>query len=77
MTRLDVCVTELDALGLEEEEEGPSYLADLNKVPDFVDEAPQELGEVRHIPHLPFLSPQLTFNYLQTPERQEAIKQTS
>lgn len=38
---------ELDALALEEEEEGPSYLADLNKVPDFVDEAPVELGEVR------------------------------
>jgi charged multivesicular body protein 5 len=48
---------ELDALGLEEEEEGPSYLADLNKVPDFIDEAPQEMGE--------------------TPERQEAMKQTS
>ncbi|KAF8529107.1 vacuolar protein sorting-associated protein 60 [Hysterangium stoloniferum] len=32
---------ELDALQLEEEEE-PSYLADLNKVPDFVDEAPVE-----------------------------------
>lgn len=31
---------ELDALELEEEEEGPSYLADMNKVPDFVDEAP-------------------------------------
>jgi hypothetical protein len=38
---------ELDALALEEEEEGPSYLADLNKVPDFIDEAPVELGEVR------------------------------
>lgn len=36
---------ELDALALEEEEEGPSYLADLNKVPDFVDEAPIEMGE--------------------------------
>jgi len=35
---------ELDALALEEEEEGPSYLADLNKVPDFVDEAPIEMG---------------------------------
>jgi len=35
---------ELDALALEEEEEGPSYLADLNKVPDFVDEAPIEVG---------------------------------
>lgn len=31
---------ELDALQLEEDEEGGSYLADLNKVPDFVDEPP-------------------------------------
>lgn len=38
--------TELDALALEEEEEGPSYLADLNKMPDFVDEAPIETGQV-------------------------------
>ncbi|KAG2155002.1 Snf7 family [Suillus bovinus] len=36
---------ELDALQLEEEEEGPSYLADLNKVPDFVDETPIEISE--------------------------------
>jgi len=36
---------ELDALALEEEEEGPSYLADLNKAPDFVDEPPVEVGE--------------------------------
>lgn len=36
-----VFLTELDALELEEEEE-PSYLADLNKVPDFVDEPPVE-----------------------------------
>jgi hypothetical protein len=36
----------LDALAIEEEEEGPSYLADLNKVPDFIDEAPVEVGEV-------------------------------
>ncbi|KAJ8597414.1 hypothetical protein M405DRAFT_756045 [Rhizopogon salebrosus TDB-379] len=36
---------ELDALQLEEEEEGPSYLADLNKVPEFVDEPPTELTE--------------------------------
>jgi charged multivesicular body protein 5 len=36
---------ELDALGLEDEEEGPSYLADLNKTPDFIDEAPAELTE--------------------------------
>jgi len=41
------CPAELDALALEpEEEEGPSYLADLNRVPDFVDEPPTELGEV-------------------------------
>jgi charged multivesicular body protein 5 len=33
---------ELDALALEEEDEGPSYLADLNKAPDFIDEAPTE-----------------------------------
>jgi len=39
---------ELDALQLEEEEEGPSYLADLNKTPDFVDEAPVEEGESSH-----------------------------
>ncbi|KAF9464900.1 vacuolar protein sorting-associated protein 60 [Collybia nuda] len=36
---------ELDALALEEEEEGASYLADLNKVPDFLDEPPVEVGE--------------------------------
>ncbi|KAG1806592.1 Snf7 family [Suillus plorans] len=36
---------ELDALQLEEEEEGPSYLADLNKVPDFLDESPVETSE--------------------------------
>ncbi|KAJ7752755.1 vacuolar protein sorting-associated protein 60 [Mycena maculata] len=36
---------ELDALQLEEEEEGTSYLSDLNKVPDFVDEPPVEVGE--------------------------------
>ncbi|KAI0249936.1 vacuolar protein sorting-associated protein 60 [Lactifluus subvellereus] len=36
---------ELDALGMEEEEEGTSYLADLNKAPDFIDEAPFEVAE--------------------------------
>ncbi|KAM5535515.1 hypothetical protein V8D89_010852 [Ganoderma adspersum] len=36
---------ELDALELEVEDEGPSYLTDLNKVPDFVDEAPVEVPE--------------------------------
>jgi len=38
---------ELDALALEPEEEGVSYLADLNKAPDFIDEAPIEAPEVR------------------------------
>jgi len=36
---------ELDALGMEEEEEGTSYLADLNKAPDFIDETPLEVTE--------------------------------
>lgn len=36
---------ELDALGMEDEEEGTSYLADLNKAPDFIDEAPVEVTE--------------------------------
>jgi len=36
---------ELDALQFEEEEEGPSYLAEINKVPDFVDDPPTELDE--------------------------------
>jgi charged multivesicular body protein 5 len=35
-------MTELEQLALEAEEEGPSYLADLNKQPDFVDAAPLE-----------------------------------
>lgn len=39
-------LAELDALQFEEEEEGTSYLTDLNKVPDFVDEPPVELNEV-------------------------------
>ena len=38
---------ELDALQFEEEEEAPSYLTDLNKAPDFVDEPPVEETEVR------------------------------
>ncbi|TFL00530.1 Snf7-domain-containing protein [Pterulicium gracile] len=37
---------ELEALELETEEESTSYLADLNKAPDFLDEEPIE--EVRH-----------------------------
>jgi hypothetical protein len=34
---------------LEDEEEGRSYLADLNKVPDFIDEPPGVVEEVRNI----------------------------
>jgi charged multivesicular body protein 5 len=37
---------ELEALALEPEEEEASYLTDLNKVPDFVDEPPVEVHEV-------------------------------
>jgi len=36
---------ELEALDLDEVEEGPSYLADMNKVPDFIDEPPVEVSE--------------------------------
>jgi charged multivesicular body protein 5 len=35
---------------LEEEEEGTSYLADLNKVPDFIDEPPVAVEEVCNFP---------------------------
>jgi charged multivesicular body protein 5 len=44
-----IILSELDALALEGEEEGTSYLADLNKVPDFVDEPPVEVNEVGYI----------------------------
>ena len=65
---------ELDALELEAEEEGPSYLSDLNKVPDFVDEAPVEVPEVRH---LVFLAKTSHIQPLQTPEQPEAVKTTA
>ncbi|KAI0700737.1 vacuolar protein sorting-associated protein 60 [Cytidiella melzeri] len=42
---INFALPELDALQFEEEEEGPSYLADLNKAPDFIDEAPIEQAE--------------------------------
>jgi len=41
---------ELDALALEDEDEGTSYLADLNKAPDYLDEEPAELSEERTKP---------------------------
>lgn len=34
---------------MEEEEGESSYLADLSKAPDFIDEAPMEAPEVRHL----------------------------
>jgi hypothetical protein len=46
---------ELDALGMEDEEEGSSYPADLNKAPDFIDEVPVEAPEVRISNSLPIL----------------------
>lgn len=42
---LSITSSELDALGLEEEET-PSYLTDMNAAPDFLDEAPVESGAV-------------------------------
>jgi hypothetical protein len=65
---------ELDALALEEEEEGTSYLADLNKVPDFVDEPPVEAHQVsikhpRDLGHAPDDGPQ-------SPAPHEALKTT-
>ena len=67
--------TELDALELEAEEEGPSYLSDLKKVPDFVDEAPVEVSEVSYSL---FTTPVLQFAHMkQTPEQHEAVKTTA
>lgn len=37
----------MDALELEEDDESTSYLADLNKAPDYIDEEPVEAKEVR------------------------------
>jgi hypothetical protein len=64
-------VPELDALELEAEEEGPSYLSNINTVPDFVDEAPVE--EVRFAGHFKFR--ELTA-IRQAVRRPEAIKAT-
>jgi charged multivesicular body protein 5 len=51
----------LDALELEEEVEGPSYLTDINKVPDYLDEAPMEEKEVSFVAYLSFFQA-LTIN---------------
>lgn len=66
---------ELDALEFDEETEGTSYLADLNKAPDFIDEAPVEIAEVRHI-LLCFVQMLMLHCELQ-PEGKEAVKTTA
>ena len=64
-------VPELDALELDAEEEGPSYLSNINAVPDFIDEAPVE--EVRIAVHFKFR--ELTA-IRQAVSRPEAVKAT-
>ena len=67
-------VIELDALELDVEEEGPSYLSDLNKVPDFIDEPPVEVSEVRML--CAFCCSLMLMLLPQTPEQKEAVKTT-
>ncbi|KAI0321999.1 Snf7-domain-containing protein [Amylostereum chailletii] len=66
---------ELDALALEEEEEGTSYLADLNKAPDFIDEPPLDLQEAR--PSSPLHNTTLMLFIQQSPAHLEAVKTTA
>jgi hypothetical protein len=62
---------------MEEEEEGTSYLADLNKAPDFIDEAPFEVTEVRMRSSCPIALVLTLQIFLQpTQEIPEAIKTT-
>lgn len=63
---------ELDALQLEEEEEGASYLSDISKVPDFVDEPPVEVAEVSQS-RFEYASSDLIILYSQKPSK-EAVK---
>ena len=69
-------ITELDALELEGEEEGTSYLSNINEVPDFIDEPPVEVGVGEVSPAIfsiyAFLS--LKVNFQQNPSRAEAIR---
>ncbi len=63
---------ELEALGMDDEEEGTSYLADLNKAPDFLDEAPVEVTEVRisnSLPILPVLTLCVVHSHLMKPQK--------
>ena len=68
-------IPELDALELDVEEEGPSYLSDLNKVPDFVDEPPVEVPEVCTLSAIATVRC-TSLTLLQTPEQKEAVKTT-
>jgi hypothetical protein len=73
--------TELDALGMEdEEEEGSSYLADLNKAPDFIDEAPLEVAEVRMRRLLPtafILTLRTFYSKIRQPQRLSRLRTSS
>lgn len=66
---------ELDALALDVEEEGASYLADLNKVPDFVDEPPVEQKEVSTVGSVARLM--FDVDCCLQPIQQEAVKTTA
>lgn len=58
------------------EEEGPSYLNDLNKVPDYLDEEPVEsVGEVTQT--LPVLFEVAEFIHKQASSQPEAIRNTA
>ncbi len=66
---------ELDALQFEAEEEEASYLTDMNKIPDFVDEAPVELGQVRSYFKHDTLMPTLpTANIIGCPRSSESLQ---
>jgi len=45
-TKSRLIAIELEALAMEPEEEEISYLTDINKVPDFIDDPPVETHEV-------------------------------
>lgn len=65
--------SELDALQFDEEEEGTSYLADINKVPDFIDEPPVEVSDVSGDNILMPLATNWQLPNLQAPSK-EAVK---
>ena len=57
---------------MDEEEEGTSYLADINQAPDFIDEPPLEATEVRiskSLPILPVLTLYITHSLLRSAQK--------